>query len=148
MSEPESVVPRRWMWPAEYYSGPTPPAVLPRGVTFGCGAASAVALLLIFAGGVFMASGGMLQFMDLVLGMSMGEIRGMYTAEVTAAQKKDLEDSVEALRKSLREEKVSIANLDPVLQAIRKGTGDRKMHPAEVETISGAARKANRPAPR
>jgi hypothetical protein len=51
MSETETVGKSRFVWPAEYYSGPSPVAVLPRGVTFGCGAASIVALLLIFLGG-------------------------------------------------------------------------------------------------
>jgi hypothetical protein len=143
MSEPESVAQRRWSWPADYYSGPSPRAVLPRGVTFGCGAASVVAMILIFAGGAFMSSGGMFQFMDLALGMTMSEVRGMYDQDVTPAQKKELEDSVEALRKNLREEKVSIANLDPVLKAIRKSSSDKKLQPAEVTAISAAARKAN-----
>jgi hypothetical protein len=143
MSEPESVVERRWSWPADYYSGPSPRAVLPRGVTFGCGAASVVALILIFAGGAFMASGGMYQFMDLALGMTMSEARGMYSQDVTPAQKKELEDSMDALRKNLRAEKVSIANLDPVLQTIRKTTSDKKLQPSEVTAISAAARKAN-----
>ena len=49
MSEPESVVQRSWSWPADYYSGPSPRAVLPKGVTFGCGAASIVALLVALA---------------------------------------------------------------------------------------------------
>jgi hypothetical protein len=129
--------------PADYYAGPSPVAVLPRGVTFGCGAASIVALILLAGGGAFMASGGIVDLMDLVFGMSLGEVRGMYTSDVTAAQKKELEEAIESLRTNLRSGKVSVAALDPVLQTMRKGVSDQKMHPAEVEALTAAARKAS-----
>lgn len=142
MSEPESVTERRFVWPADHYAAPTPESVLPRGVTFGCGAASVVALLLVFAGGIFLSRGGLVDLMDLVFGMSMGEVRGMYTADVTPSQKKDLENSVESLRAGLREGKVSVAKLDPVLQSMRKSMADKKMQPAEVDLLTAEARKA------
>jgi hypothetical protein len=142
MSEPETIGERRFVWPADYYSGPSRAAVLPRGVTFGCGAASIAVLLLVFAGGAFMASGGLSQLMDLTFGMSMADVRGMYTAEVTAAQKKELEDSIEQLRAGIREKKVSVAHLQPVLETMRKGISDRKLTPSEVQALTAAARKA------
>lgn len=133
--------------PADYYSGPSPVAVLPRGVTFGCGAASIVALILLAAGGAWMASGGIVDVMDLSFGMTMGEVRGMYTADVTPEQKKELEEAVESLRDNLRNGKVPVANLNPVLQTIRDGIADQKMQPADVEALTAAARKAARPVP-
>ena len=142
MSEPESMASRRFVWPAEYYSGPSPVAVLPRGVTFGCGAAALVALLLIFAGGAFMASGGLVDLMDLTLGMSMGELRGMYTSDVTPAQKKEVDDAIEQLRSGMRDRKVSVARLQPVLETMRKAIGDKKVTPAEARSLTAAARKA------
>jgi hypothetical protein len=148
MSEPETNVERRFVWPAEYYSGPSPRAVLPRGVTFGCGAAAVVALLIVFGGGIFLARGGMADFMDLALGMSMGDLRGMYTAEVTPAQKAALDESIESLRKGLREGKVSVARLDPVFQNMRQAIADKKMTPREVETLTIAARGVHQPARR
>lgn len=141
MSEPESIEKRRFVWPAEYYSGPSRVAVLPRGVTFGCGAASIAALLLVFAGGAFMASGGMTQLMDLTLGMSMGDVRGMYAKDVTAAQKKELEDAIDQMRAGLRDGKVSVAQLQPVLETMRKGISDRTLTPSEVQALAAAARK-------
>lgn len=142
MSVPETIGERRFVWPAEYYSGPSPAAVLPRGVTFGCGAASVVALILVFAGGAFMASGGLVQLMDFTFGMSMADVRGMYAAEVTGAQKKELEDSIEQLRAGLREGRVSVTQIQPVLETMRKGIGDKKLTPAEVDALTAAARKA------
>ena len=143
MSERETIAERRFVWPAEYYSGPSRAADLPRGVTFGCGAASIVVLLLVFLGGAFLASGGLVQLMDFTFGMSMGDVRGMYTADVTAAQKKDLEDSVDALRAGLRDGKVTVAQLQPVLQTMRDGISDRKLTPDEVQALAAAARKAS-----
>jgi hypothetical protein len=131
--------------PADYYSGPSPAAVLPRGVTFGCGAASIAALLLLAGGGMWLSSGGLVDFMDLTFGMSMGEVRGAFTPDVTAAQKKELEESIEALRENLRNRKVPVGNLNPVLQTMQKGIRDKKMQPAEVEALTAAARKANQP---
>ena len=144
MSEPETIGERRFAWPAEYYSGPSPVAVLPRGVTFGCGAASIVALILVFAGGAFMAAGGLVQLLDLTLGMSMGDVRGMYTAEVTPAHKTELENAIEQLRVGLREKKVSVAQLQPVLETMRKGVSDKKLTANEVQAIAAAARGAAR----
>ena len=120
-------------------------AVLPRGVTLGCGAAAIVALIAIFAGGAFMASGGIVDLMDLTFGMSMGEVRGMYAADVTDAQKKALEAAVESLRENVRTEKVSVDRLQPVLQTMQKGIADRTMTGAEVEALTAAARHANQP---
>jgi ABC-type sugar transport system substrate-binding protein len=143
MSEPETVAPRRFAWPADYYSGPSPVAVLPRGVTFGCGAASIVVLILVFLGGAFMASGGFVKMMDFTLGMSMGDVRGMYTADVTAAQKDELEKAIEDLRRGLSEGRVSVTQLQPVLETMRKGIADKKLNPHEVQSLAAAARKAS-----
>jgi len=92
-----------------------------------------------------MASGGIVDLMDLVFGMSMGEVRGMYASTVTSDQKKELEDAVETLRGNLRGGKVPVAALDPVLQTMRKGIADKKMDPAEVQALAAAARKASQP---
>ena len=118
-------------------------AVLPRGVTFGCGAAALAVLILVFAGGAFMASGGIVQLMDLTFGMSMGELRGMYQSDVTDMQKKELEGAIASLRENVRTEKVPLSRLDPVLQTLRKGISDEKMTAAEVEALTAAANKAN-----
>ena len=147
MSEPETIAPRRFLWPADYYSGPSPRAILPRAAIFGCGGASLAALIALFAGGAFLASGGLVGAMDLMLGATMGEVRGMFAADVTEAQKKELEEAIEVMRTSLREEKISVAALDPVLQTMRKAIADEKMQPDEVEAVAAAARKAVAPAP-
>lgn len=142
MSEPETVPSRRFQWPAEYYSGPTPVAVLPKGVTFGCGAASLLALLVVFGGGIYLARGGIVDVMDMTFGMSMGELRGMYTKDVTPAQKAGFEAAIETLRQGVREEKIPIASLDPVLKTMRNAMADGKIDPHEVQALTTDAQRA------
>ena len=114
-------------------------------MTFGCGAASIVALILLAGTGFWMASGGIVDFMDLVFGMSMGEVRGMYASTVSSEEKKELEKAIEVLRGNLRSGKVPVAALDPVLQSMRKGIADKKMESSEVRALAAVARKASEP---
>jgi hypothetical protein len=132
----------RVVWPADYYASETPKPVLPRWAAFGCGAASVFVLLIVFAGGAWLRSGGLVDFMDLVFGMSMGELRGMYTSEVTPAQKEALEREMEAMREQLRTRGIPVANVQPVLQTMQKAIKDEKLTPAEVDAITAAAKKA------
>lgn len=92
-----------------------------------------------------MSSGGIVTFMDFALGMSMGEVRGFYTSEVTGGQQNELDEAMELLRANLRSGKVPVTALDPVLQTMRKAIADEKMEPAEVNALAEAARKASRP---
>jgi hypothetical protein len=116
--------------------------VLPSGVKFGCGAASIVALILLAIGGAWMASGGIVDVMDMAFGMSMGEVRGMIASDVSAADKKALEDAVETMRGKLRNGEMPVAALNPVMETMRQGISDKKMTTAEVRALAAAARKA------
>ena len=141
-SSSEIVSPRS-RWPADYYSSATPRPVLPQWATFGCGAAAVVVLVIVFAGGAFLGGNGLSQFMDFALGMSLGEMRGMYTAEVSKAQRETLDRELEAMRTRLREKTIAVKDIQPVLQTLQKGIRDEKMTPAEVDQLTAAVRKAN-----
>jgi hypothetical protein len=143
MTEPESIPQRRFVWPADYYSAPTPRSVLPAGVTYGCGGASALVLLLIFVGGALLSSGGFASFMDLAIGTSIGEMRGLYTKEVTDARRKSLEAEIETMREHLRNERVSIVALQPFLETLRSAIYDRKVTEQEARTLEENVRKIN-----
>ncbi|MEA2462515.1 MAG: hypothetical protein QOJ98_262, partial [Acidobacteriota bacterium] len=106
MSVPETTGKRAFVWPADYYSSATPAPVLPSALAYGCGAASLLVLLIIFVGGAFVSGSGLSNFMDMALGMSLGEMRGMYAAEVTPARKQSLEAEIETMRTGLRGGKV------------------------------------------
>ena len=132
---------RRVLWPAAYYSTPTPQAILPRGVAYGCGGVSVFILILVFAGGAFLASGGMTDFMDFVLGMSFGELK--YATDVSAQEKKELTFEVEALRENIRTKKVPVAKLQPFLQSLQRASADGTVSAAEAEQLEAAARALN-----
>jgi ribosomal protein S16 len=135
---------RRFLWPADYYSSATPPPVLPRGVSYGCGAASVLVLVIVFVGGWWLSTGGFVQFMDLALGMSLGEMRGMYTPDVTDADKQALEREVEAMRTRMREGAVPATRLQAFLQTLQKSMKDEKMNTSEVRQLTSTAQQAQR----
>jgi len=148
ISEPviESQIPekRRFHWPAEYYSSATPNPVLPRWASYGCGALSVVVLLIVFAGGAYLSGGGFVQLMDFSFGMTVGEMRGMYTPEVTKEQKDAMEREIESMRAGLRDGTIGAQRLQPVLRTIQKAIRDKKLTPAEVGDVTEAAKKTAR----
>jgi hypothetical protein len=147
MSVTESQPQKRFILPAEYYSSATPEAVLPRWATFGCGGVALFVLVLVFAGGAFLASGGMVQLMDFVFAATLGEMRPMYQKDVTPAQKSAFEAEIETLRKNMREGHVAVPHLDPVLQAMRRATSDSKVTAAEIDEMTAAAKRINHAPP-
>lgn len=145
MLERETSGEPRFSWPSDYYSSATPQPLLPRWAKYGCGATALLVILLIFTGGAFLAGGGFVDFMDLVLGMSVGEMKGMYTSSVTPDQRKALDAEIERLRVNLREGRTSIASLQPFLEEMRKTTGDNTVTPEEAERLRISAKSAAAP---
>ena len=143
MTASENVSARPFRWPADYYSGPGPVAILPKWAPFGCGAAAVVVLILVFAGGAFLSSGGFFDFMDLVIGMSAAEMKGYYAVEVTPAQRKSLDDEVVLMRKNMREQKISIPQMQPFLELLRDASGDKKITPQESAAMESVVRRIN-----
>jgi hypothetical protein len=143
MSVTESHPEKRFVLPAEYYSTATPAPRLPAWLKLGCGGLSLVALVIVFAGGAYLSSGGMTDLMDMVLGMTAGEMRPLYTKDVPDSQKAALESELDALRKGLKDGRVSVQRLDPLLQSMRRATADSRVEPAEVDAMLAAARKVS-----
>ncbi len=134
---------RPFQWPADYYSSGAPKPILPRWAPFGCGAAAVVVLILVFAGGALLSSEYFIDFMDFAIGMSISEMKGQYAADVSAGQKKALDDEIERMRKNLREKKISMQAMQPFLQRLRDVSADRKVTTAEATTLQAVARKIN-----
>jgi hypothetical protein len=139
---PEPVSARRFLWPSEYYATETPKAVLAPWATYGCGIGAVVVLIAVFAGGAWLAGGGFLQVLDLSFGMTLGEMRGMYTPEVTPAQKQVLEETIDSLREHVRNGRVPVKNLQGLLQTMQKAMKDDKLSGAEVDSISRLANES------
>ena len=142
-SEPQSEPPPASHRPADYYASPPRPRLLPRWVSFGCGGAALFILIVVFAGGAFLAGGGFRDLMDMMFGMTMSEMRGMYTTDVSAPQKAELEAEIKTMRGHLRADRISVSGLQPLLRTMQKATADEKLHANEVGQIVAAARKVN-----
>ena len=142
--EPQAPATRSFRLPADYYSAPLSEVrpVFPRWVPYGCGAASAVFLVLLFASSALLSGARLGGAIDVVLGMSLGEVRGMFSADVTAAQKAAFEREVTAMRVAIRGNRVEISGVQPFLQAMQKAISDKKVTPAEVQALTSAAHEA------
>jgi hypothetical protein len=144
MTEPSEIdSPRRFHWPADYYSGPSPRAVLPTAVTYGCGAAGVFALLVIFIGGALASGGGLTKFMDFAITMSVAEMRGMYAPDVSADRKKSLDAEIARLRENYREERVALQGMQPFLQELRNVVADGRVTGAEAGSLESVTARIN-----
>ena len=140
--------PRTFRIPADYYAA-SPDEVrplFPRWVTFGCGAAAAVFLLLGFAGGAVIAHNGLGPLMDPLLGSMQGELDGMYAKDVTPIERKALDGELTALRANVRTGKVSMTDLNPLLQLMRDDVSDEKLTRQEASTLAAKIHAVNNPA--
>lgn len=136
-----AITPRRRHWPADYYSSATPDPVLPRGVSYGCGALSVVVLLVVFVGGALLTDEALAKFVDFSIGPALAEMRGMYTGEVTKAQADTMEREIAKMREQLRNRGIAIADAQRFIQTLEKVTNDEKVTPDEVEQLTKIARE-------
>jgi hypothetical protein len=100
-------------------------------------------LIIVFAGGAFLASGGFVDLVDFAIGMSVSEMKGQYAPEVSAAQKKTLEGEADLLRKNLREQKITIVVMQPFFEHLREVSSDQKVTAQEAQSLTEIARKVN-----
>jgi hypothetical protein len=143
MTVTETPAKRPFVWPAEYYSSGSPKPVLPAWAPFGCGAAAVVVLLVVFIGGALVTSGGLAEFMDMAVGMSVAEMKGQYAADVSAARKQSLDAEITLLRANLSEEKITIPQLQPFFELLRNASADKKVTAPEAANLEAAARMIN-----
>jgi len=124
--------------PAEYYdSPPSLPRLVPRGVSFGCGAAALAFLLL-----TGVVAGGSGKFLAWIFGKLQSEIDGQFTKEVTADQRKAFDDSMNALRTKMRAMKVDGDALQRLTKAISEASADDRITPEEAKRLTEAAQQA------
>jgi hypothetical protein len=129
--------------PADYYSAPTPEAAFPRWLSLGCGAAALVVLIVVFAGGAWLAGGGFGDVMDLTIGMSLGELRGMFAKDLQAVDKDAFEKAVATMRTNVTEKRVGAASLRPFLQQLSASMRDGTASADEVRRLTATATRIN-----
>ena len=141
---------RAFRFPAEYYCAPLADVrpIFPKWVPIGCGSASAVILVLLFAAGALFSGSRFGEVMDFVIGTSVGEVRGMYARDVTPAEKQRFDAEVERMREGIRSGKVPVANLQPFIKQMQSAILDKTVTAEEVERLTKAAHDAQRPSPR
>jgi hypothetical protein len=140
LAEPQ----RPFRFPADYYTAPLSEVrpIFPRWVPVGCGTASAVILVLLFVAGAWVSGPGLAQFMDVVIGTSLGELHDLYTPDVTKDEKERFDAEVERMRSGLRSGTVSLRNVTPFLEGMKKAISDKHVTSDEVEGLIKAAHTA------
>jgi len=132
--------------PADYYAAPLIEVrpLFPRWVPVGCGTASLIVLILLFLGGALAGGGRGGALFAMLFGTMRGEIHGMFTKDVTPAQKAAFDAEIRLLQKNLDQGKISVDKLQPLLRAVREVSADQRVTPQETERLIVAAREVNR----
>jgi hypothetical protein len=131
--------------PADYYAAPLSDVrpLFPRWVPLGCGAASLVMMIALFAAGAWAGGGKGGSIFATLFGTMQNEVHDMYTKDVTPAQKAAFDAEMNALKTNLGNGKVSIDRLQPLLHEMRDASMDSKITPAEVAQLTKAAHDVN-----
>jgi hypothetical protein len=139
--------PRARVLPAEYYEAPVDESrrLVPRWMVFGCGGAAALALLVMFASSFFVTKAGLGEMFDFMLSMTQSEAVRSYAADVPQASRAAYEAEVAAVRKDLKEGKLTPARLDPLLQELQSAMSDKLLRADEVERLTATAKQVRTP---
>ena len=84
-------------------------------------------------------------FLDFVLSISVGEMKGMYESDVTKAQQEAFDAELKRMREQLRDGKITVQKVQPFLQAMQKAVGDEKVTSQELEGLTKIARESATP---
>jgi len=131
--------------PADYYSTPAGDArpLFPRWVPFGCGTASIIVLMLVFALGAAVSTGALGELLDLMFGSMQGEIDKMFTAEVKPPQKAAFDAEMATMRTAIRANRLSLDGLQPLLRSMRDVSSDEHVTAAETEQLTREIHEIN-----
>jgi hypothetical protein len=134
--------------PADYYSSPVGDArpLFPKWVPYGCGTAAIVALLVVFGLGIALSRGGMGELFDLMFSTMQGEIDKMFTKDVKPADKTAFDAEMKTMRESVRQNRVPVDRLQPLLRTLRDVISDERVTPAETQQLIQEIREINRTA--
>jgi hypothetical protein len=131
--------------PADYYSSPVGEArpLFPRWVPYGCGTASIILLLLVFALGAAFSSGALGGLLELMFASMQGEIDRMFTPDVNAAQKAAFDAEMKKMRDSIRTNRLTVDRVQPLLRTMREVVSDERVTPAEAEQLTREIHEIN-----
>jgi len=146
-SAPPPVPRRSFRLPSDYYSAPLSEVrpVFPKWAPYGCGTAAAIFLILLFAAGTLVSGEGFASLLDLMLGTTMGELRGMTAKDIPEDRKARFEDEVKAMREKLRNGEVPVARVQPFLKEMQRAVRDETVTSEELEELTKVAHDAAQP---
>lgn len=130
--------------PAEYYAAPERVRAFPRAVPFGCGAAAALFLVVLFAAGALVSGDRGGRLMASLFGIMQSEIDGQFTKDVPAAQRAEFDAQFHQLRKRLETGRAKLATLQPFLEKMRDASMDEQITPEETRRLIDALHEVNR----
>jgi len=128
--------------PAEYYESPQTTRLFPRWLPIGCGTMAIVFLVILFAAGALVSSGGGGSLFDTLFGKLQQEIDGEFTKDVTPVQRKAFDAEMSGVRTRIRSSKMKLENLQPLVRAFRDASEDGKVTPDEANKLTAAAHEA------
>jgi hypothetical protein len=131
--------------PADYYCTPVAEKdrMFPRWVPLGCGTASLIILIVLFAGGAFVNSGGGTRMFGWVFGRMQSELLAMCDKDVRPAQKTDFVAEMVTMEKRTEAGKVKSDDLLAVFRMIRDVAIDEHVTPAELDELTAKLRGIN-----
>jgi len=131
--------------PADYYSSPVGDArpLFPRWVPYGCGVAAIFVLIVVFGLGLVAARGGIGPLFELMFATMEGEIDKMFTPDVTPNEKAVFGEEMKKMRELVRQNRVPVDRLQPLLRTLREATSDQRVTAAETEQLIRGIRDVN-----
>jgi hypothetical protein len=94
-----------------------------------------VVLILVFVSGIVVSRGGMGELFELVFASMQGEIDKMFTPDVKPAEKAAFDAEMKTLREAVRQNRVSMERLQPLMRTLRDVTSDQKVTAPETERL-------------
>ena len=83
---------------------------------------------------------------DLMFATMQSEIDKLFTKDVKPAEKTAFDAEMKAMRESVRQNRISVDRLQPVLRTLRDVVSDERVTPAETKQLTEEIREINRTA--
>ena len=130
--------------PADYYSTPGTNVrpLFPKWVPIGCGWASLLFVVLLFAAGAFAPNSG--TALEWLFGRMERDMTPHFTKTVTPAQKAAFAAEMKTLRISAKTGKLKFEKTQNFLKLATEVDSDEKIDPAEADKLIAAVRDVNR----
>ena len=130
--------------PADYYSEPVSQRrIFPRWVTLGCGTVALVILIVLFAGGAWINSGGAPRLVHWFFGTMQSELFAACDRDVRSEQKTGFAAEMSALQERIIAGKANSDRVVEFLQAMRDDQADGHVSSAELEQLTKKLHEAN-----